>query len=168
MIPSTPHDYTESRFMDDGLHNLNCGTCKGQPLTLHQGTQIWDKVLLSLAQATWSPRHPTSCCLHVGDKVWVWQPPCRQPGQRLEGVLTSPLPLSLPRPLPPRACSVLPAGSPCSHTMGDGIKVTFLAVTVADNLSHEFNMLWMGYSRKVLIIWHGLIPAHHLVLMDGF
>lgn len=64
----------------------------------------------------------------------------------------------------PCACSVLPAGSPCSNTMVDRIKVTFLAVTVADNLSHEFNMLWMEYSRKVLIIWHGLIPTHHLVL----
>lgn len=43
--------------------------------------------------------------------------------------------------LPPSAGSALPAGSPRSHTMVDRIKVTFLAVTVADNLSHEFNML---------------------------
>lgn len=46
-----------------------------------------------------------------------------------------------PPSLPPRASSVLPAGSPCSNTMVDRIKVTFLAVTVADNLSHEFNMV---------------------------
>lgn len=44
------------------------------------------------------------------------------------------------RPSLPEACSALPAGCPCSDTMADRIKVTFLAVTVADNLSHEFNM----------------------------
>lgn len=118
-----------------------CATCMGalvcvcgQPFTVQRGLQIRGKLLLSVAQANSepSPAHPTSCCFHAGDKAWVWQPPCRQPGQRLEGVLTSP---------PPRAFSVLPAGSPCSNTMVDRIKVTFLAVTVADNLSHEFNML---------------------------
>lgn len=94
----------------------------------------------------------------MGDKEWVWQPPCRQPGQRLEGGLNPSLPPSLPPSVAPCVCSVLPAGSPCSNTMVDRIKVTFLAVTVADNLSHEFNMPRMEYCRKVLIIWHGLIP----------
>lgn len=49
--------------------------------------------------------------------------------------------------------------------MVDRIKVTFfLAATVADNLSHEFNMGWTEYSRKVPIVRPRLIPARHLVL----
>lgn len=80
------------------------------------------------------------------------------------GRWTQPL---LPPSIAPCACPALPAGSPRSSTMVERIKVTFLAATVVDNLPHEFNMLWMEYSRKVLIIWHGLIPTNHLALIGG-
>lgn len=109
--------------------------CAGS-VTLHVEVHGYKRGQLSLAQTNWSPHHSTlpAAAFMWGDKEWVWLPLCRQLAQRLEGALAS--------SLPPSLCRLCVASwQPRSYTMVDGIKVTFLAVTVADNLSHEFNML---------------------------
>lgn len=103
-------------------------------------------------------RHFTSRCPDIKEGGLVWRrligaltiPPYQLPpscGRQRVGVAAS-LQSACPEArrctsrLPPSLCgSALPAGRPRSYTMVDRIKVTFLAVTVADNLSHEFNML---------------------------
>lgn len=107
--------------------------------------------------------HFTSRCTDSKEGGRVWRrliealtiPPYQLPpscGRQRAGVAAS-LQTACPEarrcasPLPPSAGSALPAGRPRSYTMLDRIKVTFLAVTGADNLSHEFNMLWEGADR---------------------